>query len=145
MGTKFNVSVDKTQNLFETVLVTGKIGLESNAGKIELTPNQYYVYQSDSGRDELRTVDVRDYISWIEGRLRFNREPLVKVIRKLEKSYNIKIEFFNPKYLEYLISGNLDLKNTAEETMDVLMRILIPNYNPQKQKLFLIKDKKSSI
>jgi len=145
LGTKFNVSVDKTQNLFETVLVTGKIGLESNAGKIELTPNQYYVYQSDSGRDELRTVDVRDYISWIEGRLRFNREPLVKVIRKLEKSYNIKIEFFNPKYLEYLISGNLDLKNTAEETMDVLMRILIPNYNPQKQKLFLIKDKKSSI
>lgn len=76
LGTKFNVSVDKRQSLFEAVLVTGKIGLESNTGKIELIPNQYYGYDPDSGQDELKTVDARDYISWIEGRLRFNREPL---------------------------------------------------------------------
>ena len=80
LGTKFNVSVDKRQSLFEAVLVTGKIGLESNTGKIELIPNQYYGYDPDSGQDELKTVDARDYISWIEGRLRFNREPLDKVI-----------------------------------------------------------------
>ena len=139
LGTKFNVSVDKRQSLFEAVLVTGKIGLESNTGKIELIPNQYYGYDPDSGQDELKTVDTRDYISWIEGRLRFNREPLDKVIHRLEKSYNIKIEILDSKYLKYQISGNLDLKSTPEETMNVLMRILIPGYNSQKQKLYQIK------
>ena len=141
LGTKFNVSVDKRQSLFEAVLVTGKIGLESNTGKIELIPNQYYGYDPDSGQDELKTVDTRDYISWIEGRLRFNREPLDKVIHRLEKSYNIKIEILDSKYLKYQISGNLDLKSTPEETMNVLMRILIPGYNSQKQKLYQIKEK----
>ncbi|WP_449038326.1 FecR domain-containing protein [Parabacteroides goldsteinii] len=141
LGTKFNVSVDKRQSLFEAVLVTGKIGLESNTGKIELIPNQYYGYDPDSGQDELKTVDARDYISWIEGRLRFNREPLDKVIHRLEKSYNIKIEILDSKYLKYQISGNLDLKSTPEETMNVLMRILIPGYNSQKQKLYQIKEK----
>lgn len=142
LGTKFNVSVDKTQNLFEAVLVTGKIALEGNAGKIELSPNQYYGYDSDSGQDVLKTVDARDYISWIEGKLRFNREPLSNVIHKLEKSYNIKIQILDSKYLDYKISGNLDLKSTPEETMNVLMRILIPNYKSQKQKLYLIKSEK---
>lgn len=142
LGTKFNVCVDKSQQIFETVLVTGKIGLESNTGRIELAPNQYYGYNSESGQDELKVVDVKNYISWIDGKLTFNRETLANVIRKLEKSYDIKIEILNPKYLEYQISGNLDLKNTAEETMDILMRILIPNYNSQKQKLYLIKSKK---
>lgn len=142
LGTKFNVSVDKTQNLFEAVLVTGKIALEGNAGKIELSPNQYYGYDSDSGQDVLKTVAARDYISWIEGKLRINREPLSNVIRKLEKSYNIKIQILDSKYLDYKISGNLDLKSTPEETMNVLMRILIPNYKSQKQKLYLIKSEK---
>lgn len=142
LGTKFNVSVDGSQHLFEAVLVSGKIALEANAGRIELTPNQCYVYRTDSGDEELKTVDVRDYISWTEGRLRFNREPLSRVIRKLEKSYNIEIELLSPKYSEYQISGNLDLRNTAEETMDVLMKILIPNYDPEVQELFVVKDKK---
>ncbi len=145
LGTKFNVSVDKSQHLFEAVLVVGKIALESGAGKIELAPNQCYVYRSDSGDEELKTVDVRDYISWTEGRLRFNREPLSRVIRKLEKSYNIEIELLRPKYADYQISGNLDLRNTAEETMDVLMKILIPNYDSREQELFIVKDKKLSI
>lgn len=145
LGTKFNVSVDKSQHLFEAVLVVGKIALESGAGKIELAPNQCYVYRSDSGDEELKTVDVRDYISWTEGRLRFNREPLSRVIRKLEKSYNIEIELLRPKYADYQISGNLDLRNTAEETMDVLMKILIPNYDSRERELFIVKDKKLSI
>lgn len=141
LGTKFNVSVDKKQSLFETVLVTGKIALDSNDGKIELTPNQYYGYKPDSGEDELKTVDVKNYISWIEGKLKFDRESLDKVLRKLEKSYNIEIKFLDPKYLEYQISGNLDLKKTPEETMNILVRILIPGYNPQKQKLYIINKK----
>lgn len=142
LGTKFNVSIDKESSLFETVLVAGKIALDSNDGRIELTPSQYYSYDSGRQQEELKVVDVRNYISWIDGKLKFSREPLTNVIRKLEKSYNIKIEILDSKYLDYEISGSLDLKNTPEETMDVLMKILIPNYKSQKQKLYLIKSEK---
>lgn len=141
LGTKFNVSVDKSRNRFEAVLVSGKIGLDSNSGQIELAPNQYYGYSSDSGDDELKTVDVRNYISWVEGKLRVSREPLSAVIHKLEKSYNIEIKMLDTRYLTYEISGSLDLRIKAEETLDVLMTILIPNNRSQKQKLYRIKSK----
>lgn len=141
LGTQFNVWVDKSETLFETVLVTGKIGLESNEGKIELAPNQFYGYSAATDKEEVKTVDVKDYISWIEGRLRFKREPLSRVLGKLEKAYNIKITLLDPTYLNYQITGSLDLKSTPEETLDVVMKILIPNYDTRKQKLYQIKNK----
>lgn len=141
LGTQFNVWADKSEALFETVLVTGKIGLESNNGKIELAPEQFYGYSAATDREEVKTVDVKDYISWIEGRLRFKREPLSRVLKKLEKAYNIQITLLDSTYLNYQITGSLDLKNTPEETLEVVMKILIPNYDSRKQHLYQIKNK----
>lgn len=141
LGTQFNVSIDKASNKFETVLVTGSIALENNTGKIELVPNQYYGYTSDSGEEVLKTVDVNNYISWINGKLKFTREPLFKVIDKIEKSYNIEIKMLDSTYLHYEISGNLNLKSTAEETLNVLTSILLPNNKSQNQQLYQIQKK----
>lgn len=141
LGTQFNVSIDKASNKFETVLVTGSIALENNTGKIELVPNQYYGYTSDSGEEVLKTVDVNNYISWINGKLKFTREPLFKVIDKIEKSYNIEIKILDSTYLHYEISGNLNLKSTAEETLNVLTSILLPNNKSQNQQLYQIQKK----
>ncbi|WP_106831236.1 FecR family protein [Parabacteroides pacaensis] len=141
LGTQFNVCIDKSFDKFETVLVTGKIGLESKTGKIELSPNQYYGLSYTSGEEELKTVDVEEYISWVDGKLKFQKEPLARVLNKLEKSYNIRILLTQSKYLGYTITGSLNLKDTPEETLNVLMKILIPNYKSQKQTLYQIKSK----
>ena len=132
LGTQFNVSTDKERYLFETVLVSGSIALESNNGRIRLDPNQYYGFSGDTKTEELKTVDVQNYISWINGKLQFQKEMVNKVIRKLEKVYNIQIDLSDKKYENYLVTGNLNLKSTAEETMDVLMSILVPDYEKVK-------------
>lgn len=142
LGTQFNVAIDKSTNKFETVLVTGTIALENNTGKIKLTPNQYYGYTADSGEEVLKTVDVSNYISWMKGKLKFTREPLAGVLRKIEKSYNITIQLSDTTYLNYTISGNLNLRSTAEETMEILMSILLPDNISQNQKLYQIQKKK---
>lgn len=141
LGTQFNVSIDKSASKFETVLVTGTIALENKTGKITLTPNQYYGYTADSGKEVLKTVDVSNYISWIKGKLKFTREPLSSVLRKIEKSYNITIQLSDKSYLNFSISGNLNLRSTAEETMEILMSILLPDNKSQNQKLYQIQKK----
>lgn len=141
LGTQFNVSIDKASNKFETVLVTGSIALENNTGKIELVPNQYYGYTSNTGEEVLRTVDVSNYISWINGKLKFTREPLFKVIDKIEKSYNIEIKMLDSTYLHYEISGNLNLRSTAEETLNILTNIISPNNKSQNKQLYQIQKK----
>lgn len=143
LGTKFNVSVDRKTENFETVLVSGKIGVESQHGKIELSPNQCYTYSSQNTHEELKTVDARSYISWIKGRLIFNKESMLSVIRKLEKAYNIEIEIKDKKYLIYQITGSLNLKNTPEETMNNLIRILIPDTENHNKQLYFIKTKEN--
>lgn len=141
LGTKFNVSIDKSLNRFETVLVTGKIALEGNTGTVTLSPNQYYGLSPETGLEELKNVDPQDYVSWINGKLKFQKEPLYKVLYKLEKVYNIEITLLKTQYKEYLISGNLDMRNTAAETLDVVMRILTPEYTPDNQIFYKIKIK----
>lgn len=141
LGTQFNVAIDKSLNKFETVLVSGKIALEAASGQIVMEPNQLYGFSSVSGNEELRTVDPQDHISWINDKLKFRKEPLYEVLHKLEKVYNIEITLLKPEYKDYKISGSLDMKNTAKETMDIVMSILTPRYSSENQMFYKIKTK----
>jgi transmembrane sensor len=136
LGTQFNVSVDKESKKFETVLVNGRIALNGNERQIEIEPNQYYVYSESTRTEQIRKVDVADYISWKDGRLRFKEERMESVLRKLEKIYNINVNLKNPKYLTYQVTGNLNLKNTPEETLDVLMSILVPDNHLNRSNMY---------
>ncbi len=136
LGTQFNVSVDKETKSFEAVLVNGRILLNANDKPIELAPNQYYSYSAETSNEQLKRVDVADYISWKDGRLRFKEETMASVLRKLEKIYNIKVTLRESKYLTYTVSGNLNLQNTPEETLDVLMSILVPAYKGKSSKFY---------
>lgn len=141
LGTQFNVAIDKSLNKFETVLVSGKIALEAASGQIVMEPNQLYGFSSVSGNEELRTVDPQDHISWINDKLKFRKEPLYEVLHKLEKVYNIEITLLKPEYKDYKISGSLDMRNTAKETMDIVMSILTPRYSSENQMFYKIKTK----
>ena len=141
LGTQFNVSIDKSLNKFEAVLVSGKIALDGSAGQIVMAPDQLYTFFSASGEEELKIVDPQDYISWINSKLKFRKEPLYNVLHKLEKVYNIQITLLKPEYKDYRISGDLDIRNTAMETLDVVMSILVPDYSSENQLFYEITTK----
>ena len=54
----------------------------------------------------------------------------------VEKIYNIKVTLRESKYLTYTVSGNLNLQNTPEETLDVFMSILVPAYKGKSSKFY---------
>lgn len=128
LGTRFNVSIDKQLQHFETVLVSGKVQVDGAENKITLVPSQKYSFSGMSRKESLQFVDTEYYTSWINGTLKFNKEPLQVILRKLEKVYNIKVEFLKPEYKDYLISGSLNLRNTPAETLDIVMNILSTDY-----------------
>ena len=138
MGTEFNVFVDNESEIFETVLVNGSISLNTKEKHLVLKPNECYRVNEKEQEELLKTVDVREYTSWKDNRLYFNKEKMEFVIKKLENVYDIKITVKNTKYLNYVISGNLNLKNSPEETLDVVMSLVIPDYKPNKHKLYSI-------
>lgn len=126
LGTKFNVSVDREFQSFEMMLVDGSVMITGDATDEILKPNQYYTFSDQTKTKEIRTVDATCYTSWIENRLHFKKEKLHKAIRKLEKAYNIRIELMDDRYLDYQVSGQLNLRESAEETVRMLMETVVP-------------------
>ena len=120
-GTKFNVSVDRELQLFETTLVSGSVAVKGENTEEKLMPNQCYSYSDNTQKEEIKEVDVDNYILWTEDKLKFTKEVLYIAIRKLEKIYNIQIKLADDKYLNYHVSGLLNLKDDAEETVRNLM------------------------
>ena len=139
LGTKFNVSVDREFQTFETMLVNGSVMIKGDATDELLRPDQYYIFSDQTKIEEVRTVDATCYTSWVENRLQFKKEKLYKAIRKLEKTYDIRIELMDRQYLNYQVSGQLNLRNSAEETVRMLMETVAPEKLIDEKAFYKIK------
>jgi len=125
LGTHFNVSAYPSDNVYETTLAEGKVRIrQNNAGlfdkSIDLVPNQMAAYNRDSKKTKVRHVDVENYILWKDGMLKFASSDFNRVVRKLERFYNIRISFQDPMVGMLKISGKLMLTEKKNEVMDIL-------------------------
>ena len=123
LGTKFNVSAYPSDNIVETVLTEGKVRLKQNntwlfSESVDLAPNQLATYNKKSMKTELSTVDTDNYTLWKDRIFKFESTELSKVIKKIERFYNIKVQYSNSLQRSIKISGKLDLKEGQEETIN---------------------------
>ncbi|MGM0621027.1 MAG: FecR family protein, partial [Bacteroidota bacterium] len=127
LGTNFNVSAYPTEKTVETVLVEGSVAVSRpktfKLGKKELTlkPNQKASFDKENNEVILTDEpDVDLYIAWTYGWLRYERESLESVLRKVERYYNVEIELPAGYPSDDKISGKLDLENSLETVMGFL-------------------------
>lgn len=92
LGTKFNL---KTYDGVSSVtLAEGKV--QVNVDEIEkevvLRPHEQAVYRN--GKEELTVVpaDTDNEMSWVEGVILFDDEPMNEVLKKLSRHYNVMFE-----------------------------------------------------
>ena len=104
-GTSFSCMAYPEENIIETTVVTGKVGMISN-GKTEkefevLMPNAQVTYNKDNNTYVKKVVDASRYIAWRNGKLVFNDEPFAQVVRKINNWFNVKIEIQDKELLDY--------------------------------------------
>lgn len=128
LGTSFDVSAYADDKNFETVLVSGSVCLEvkkdgflGGKEKVVLEPNQRISINKTEGEvSMISEVDVSVYTSWKDGMLKFEKEDLSRILRKLERYYNKKIHIKDPLLGVHKISGKLDLKNSLADVLNVV-------------------------
>jgi hypothetical protein len=127
LGTNFNVSAYPTEKTVETVLVEGSVAVSRSKaiklGKNEtiLKPNQKASFDKENNEVTLTDEpDVDLYIAWTYGWLRYERESLESVLRKVERYYNVEIELPADYPRDDKISGKLDLENSLATVMGFL-------------------------
>lgn len=142
LGTAFNVNAYGEDKHAEVTLMRGVVKLTDRKRQtMQLKPNQQASLDQGmlSGK---KTVDARKYMAWTDGLLILESEPLIHVLRRLERYYGKNIQFVDSD-CQLLIRGSLDLNCSLDEVLDrisIIAPIIVNKTNDgysinQKQKL----------
>ena len=101
-GTKFNVNAYDDELLSRLMLEKGKNRCypERNE-RIRLEPNKQVVLNKESGVFRVSAVNLDEKMDWRKGRMVFRNTPLEKVLKRLEKRYNVEIVLHKNSNAEY--------------------------------------------
>jgi hypothetical protein len=128
LGTHFNVSAYAEDKVIQTVLQEGSVELSKNdanifSERIVMKPNQMASFSKTTNETALSNVDASYYILWTKGLLSFDEVDFDRILKKVERFYNISVDFSEPTIRAIRISGKLDLKGTREEVLEYLEKV----------------------
>lgn len=122
LGTKFNFQDYPAENTAIVTLAQGSVSVSSRlGGTYKLTPNQRAVIDKRSGAVRVEDCTPDDATSWRNGIITLNGQTLAEIGRMLERAYNIKVTFSNPKARQLRFYGAfLRQEQDINEVMNVL-------------------------
>lgn len=129
LGTEFNVNTyGKLQSV---VLVNGKVQVTDRhkGTNYELTPGNRFEMNVETGDKIVRNVETENFISWINGYLKFESVPLKQVILQLQDYYGVVTTVTNEVDDSLLISGKLELRKGIDKALESLCLITAVKYN----------------
>lgn len=127
LGTHFNISAYPADANIETVLLEGSVAVEKpkafglGNSEVVLKPSQKASFAKE--QNEFTVTDEPDldlYVAWTYGWLKYEKESLWSVLRKVERYYNVEIQLPANYPGDDEITGKLDLKESLDAVMVVL-------------------------
>lgn len=108
LGTKFNISAYADESAV-TTLLEGSVNLTSSTTlqQHRLIPGEQVCLDPLTHEFIVTRVNPEDVIAWTEGKFVFNDNTLEQVMKKLERWYNITVNYIDPKAKEIVFKGNL--------------------------------------
>ena len=67
-------------------------------------------YNRQTQQTIIQTVDVSEYMLWTDGMIKFESMELSRIVKKLERFYNIHFQFKDAQLETLRISGKLVVK-----------------------------------
>ncbi|SEM66798.1 FecR family protein [bacterium A37T11] len=92
LGTEFNLAAYADENAVKTTLVNGAVRITNSAGAIvSLEPNEQSI--QINGQLTKTKVNVNSEIAWHTGWFNFNHTQLSKVMKQVERWYNVEVNY----------------------------------------------------
>jgi ferric-dicitrate binding protein FerR (iron transport regulator) len=144
LGTKFNVSAYPEDNVVQTVLKEGSVAIQRNsAGFFEndvvIQPNQMALFNKTSNETKIYEADADIYFLWTKGLISFDEIDFSRVIKQVERFYNISINFSDHQKEIMRISGKLDLKRDRKEVIEYLEKVSLSRFEQLNENQYIIK------
>lgn len=167
LGTAFNVKCYPGEKTTETSLVRGsvEVTLKDRQEKIMLKPNEKLVISNDDykrvkpvGSDAAKSTVVSNpkpiisvshltllpgdntviETAWVQNRLIFSGESFEEVALKMERWYNIEIDFADERMMDEKLTGNFE-RETVVEALNALRLVAPFTYTIKNDKIIIFK------
>ena len=127
LGTSFAAISYREDNFSKVTLVEGSVKVNKTTGEeiTRLTPRDQIHIPESPKEYSVKKVDTRFYQSWTEGKIEFNDEKLSDVARRLERWYNVEIQFEQEEIGDLRFSGTI-LKNKPFNQITKAFCLLLP-------------------
>lgn len=119
LGTRFVVTDYKNEKKAETVLVSGKVQVNTENQQFNLSPNEQLVFDPGQQTASVRDIDASQYTGWISGKLTFDDAELDDVINKLERWYGVNIKYPEELGKNYRLTFTI-----RDETLSQIMQLM---------------------
>ena len=118
LGTSFNIKANVSQDL-EVTLVSGKVNVQSRTERIDLEPGVRAIVDLKTNQIRSGKVDVRQFVSWKDNILYFERTSLPEVVETLERWYDADITIASTSLHTCTITGQY-----KDESLENVLRSL---------------------
>ena len=130
LGTKFNITAYKDDNVTTTVLTEGEVvlvpeekrifassGLSLESGEMGQFNRTYKVF-------EKKKVNTEIYTSWIKGYLIVDMEPLPDLFKRIGRYYNVQFIIQHESLKKQRYNGKLVLQNDVDEILQLISKTI---------------------
>lgn len=139
LGTSFDVKNYEEEDQISTVLMTGKVKVESDQECIFLEPNEKVTFNKTTGSMRKSTIeDAGGYADWKFNLLSFRAETFERIVHTLERHYNTRIVFESESLKKYRFTGSIG--NTSLESVLQILSLTSPLTYEVKDSLIVLRE-----
>ena len=118
LGTTFNISAYRNDEVSMTTLVEGRVNIECGNTVVALTPGLMAAV-ADS-KVTTREVNVESYISWTRDQFSFSEERLEDLLKKISRWYDVEFVFDDEEIKDYKFSGFMPRYESITNLFEIL-------------------------
>lgn len=119
LGTHFMVSSYPDETVVKTTLLEGSVrvlALSSTSNRM-LVPGQQS--QIQNGQLDVREADIESEIAWKNGDFIFNNESLESIMKKIERWYDVEVDYQSPNK-GFKFSGAVSRSKNLSEVLNIM-------------------------
>ena len=125
LGTKFNFRDYPEDEVAEIMLEQGSVKLDNKLTKDQhshiMIPGQKVILDKRTGKLTAESCDVNTISQWSNGLIVFNDATLDEIAKRIERSYNIKVQISSKAMKKYRFNGDfVRQEQSLKEVLDAL-------------------------
>ena len=123
-GTEFNVMAYEDENVVQTALVKGSVGVQvkgsEDSGFRKIKPGELFSLNRETGKAEVTQTDVFSHVAWKEGLFVSRNDDLETILRKVSRWFDVEIFYQTPELKHKRFFGIMKRQTNLQEVLEVI-------------------------